>query len=375
LTNDPANAKMQITLTPCAGVIFCGKKMRTIFWDYEKNEVKMIDQRLLPGMLVVVSYSTHADVARSITEMVIRGAPAIGAAAAFGLALAARESKARAPRELLADLQAAGVTLKAARPTAVNLAWAVDRIIRSATSPAIATADDLRQLVLSEAQKLADEDVEINKRMAAHGAELIADGDTIVHHCNTGALATVDWGTALGVIRTAWEQGKKIHVLVDETRPRLQGARLTAWELEQYGIPYEIITDNMSGYFMRAGQVQKVLFGADRVTANGDVANKIGTYMLALAAKDNGIPAYTVAPTSTIDLSLAHGGLIPIEERTSDEVLNIQLAGERVTPKNAKARNPAFDVTPNRLITGIVTENGVVYPPFDVNLKKIVFSI
>jgi methylthioribose-1-phosphate isomerase len=173
------------------------------------------------------------------------------------------------------------------------------------------------------------------------------------------------------VIRTAWEHGKKIHVLVDETRPRLQGARLTAWELSQYGIPYEIISDNMSGYFMRAGKVQKVFFGADRVTANGDVANKIGTYMLALAAKDNGVPAYSVVPTSTIDLSLAHGGLIPIEERTPSEVLDIQLAGVPVTPKGAKARNPAFDVTPNRLITGIVTENGVAYPPFDVSLKQV----
>jgi methylthioribose-1-phosphate isomerase len=344
--------------------------MRTISWDYNKNEVQMIDQRLLPGTFMVVSYGSHVEVAQAITDMVIRGAPAIGAAAAFGLALAARESKSRTLHELLADLQAAGSTLKAARPTAVNLAWAVDRILLSAMSPDLVTADDLRQLVLSDAQKLADEDVEINKRMAAHGAELIADGDTIVHHCNTGALATVDWGTALGVIRTAWEQGKKIHVLVDETRPRLQGARLTAWELEQYGIPYEIISDNMSGYFMRAGQVQKVFFGADRVTANGDVANKIGTYMLALAAKDNEIPVYSVVPTSTIDLSLAHGGLIPIEERTQDEVLNIQLAGVPVTPKGAKARNPAFDVTPHRLITGIVTENGVVYPPFDVNLKK-----
>jgi len=353
--------------------------MRTIFWDYDKNEVKMIDQRLLPETFVVVSYKTHTEVAHAITEMVIRGAPAIGAAAAFGLALAARESRAATSRELLADLQAAGSTLKAARPTAVNLAWAVERILgtlshRERVGGEGESADDLRQLILTEAQKLADEDVEINKRMAAHGAELIADGDTIVHHCNTGALATVDWGTALGVIRTAWEQGKKIHVLVDETRPRLQGARLTAWELSQYGIPYEIISDNMSGYFMRAGQVQKVFFGADRVTANGDVANKIGTYMLALAAKDNGIPAYSVVPTSTIDLSLAHGGLIPIEERTQDEVLNIQLAGERVTPKGAKARNPAFDVTPNRLITGIVTENGVVYPPFEVNLKKVVLS-
>jgi methylthioribose-1-phosphate isomerase len=342
--------------------------MRTIFWDDEKNQVQMIDQRLLPGMFALVSYRTHQGVAQSISEMVIRGAPAIGAAAAFGLALAARESKAQTVEDLLVDLQTAGATLKAARPTAVNLAWAVDRMLRCAMSPEIASAEDLRQFVLTEAQKLADEDVEINKRMAEHGAALIEDGDTIVHHCNTGALATVDWGTALGVIRTAWEQGKKIHVLVDETRPRLQGARLTAWELSQYGIPYEIISDNMSGYFMRSGKVQKVFFGADRIAANGDVANKIGTYMLALAAHDNGIPAYSVAPTSTVDLSLAHGGLIPIEERGPEEVLNIQLAGEKVTPKGAKARNPAFDVTPNRLITGIVTENGVAYPPYEDNL-------
>lgn len=342
--------------------------MRTVFWEF--NQLKMIDQRLLPETFTVVSYRTHAEVAQAITEMVVRGAPAIGAAAAFGLALAGFESRAQAAGELLSDLQAAAITLKAARPTAVNLAWAVERILQSVTRFPGSAVDEIRAYVLSEAQKLADEDVEINKRMAAHGAALIADGDTIVHHCNTGALATVDWGTALGVIRAAWEQGKKIHVLVDETRPRLQGARLTAWELEQYGIPYEIISDNMSGYFMRAGKVQKVLFGADRITANGDVANKIGTYMLALAANDNGIPAYSVAPTSTVDLSLEHGGLIPIEERTPAEVLDIQLAGERVTPQNAKARNPAFDVTPNRLITGIVTENGVVVPPFDVNLKK-----
>lgn len=342
--------------------------MRTVFW--EDDQLKMIDQRLLPETFTVVSYRAHAEVARAITDMVVRGAPAIGAAAAFGLALAGYESRAQTPRDLLADLQAAAITLKAARPTAVNLAWAVERILKSVTLFPGASADEMRAFVLSEAQRLADEDVGVNQRMAAHGAELIADGDTIIHHCNTGALATVDWGTALGVIRTAWEQGKRIHVLVDETRPRLQGARLTAWELEQYGIPYEIISDNMSGYFMRAGKAQKVLFGADRITANGDVANKIGTYMLALAAKDNGIPAYSVAPTSTIDLSLEHGGLIPIEERNGDEVLNIQLAGERVTPKNAKARNPAFDVTPNRLITGIVTENGVAYPPFEASLRK-----
>ena len=344
--------------------------MRTIFWDYDKNLVNMIDQRLLPETFKVVSYQTHTEVANAITDMVVRGAPAIGAGAAFGLALAARESKSNETKGILSDLEISGTHLKASRPTAVNLAWAVDRILRSVSSFQ-GSPEDLRQVVLTKAQQLADEDVAINKRIAAYGAELISDGDTIVHHCNTGALATVDWGTALGVIRTAWEQGKRIHVLVDETRPRLQGARLTAWELEQYGIPYEIISDNMSGYFMRAGKVQKVFFGADRVTANGDVANKIGTYMLALAARDNGIPAYSVVPTSTIDLNLLHGDLIPIEERTADEVLNIQLAGERVTPKNAKARNPAFDVTPARLISGIVTEKGIAYPPYEESLAKL----
>ncbi|MBK7453027.1 MAG: S-methyl-5-thioribose-1-phosphate isomerase [Anaerolineales bacterium] len=343
--------------------------MRTVFW--ENNELKMIDQRILPARFEVISYRSHKDVAFAITDMVVRGAPAIGAAAAFGLALAGFESASSSTEGLLADLGAASAVLKASRPTAVNLAWAVDRLMTVARS-VTGSADDLRAAVLAEAQKLADEDIEINKRMAEHGAVLIDDGDTIIHHCNTGALATVDWGTALGVIRTAHEQGKHIHVLVDETRPRLQGARLTAWELEQYGIPYEIISDNMSGYFLKTGKAQKVLFGADRVAANGDVANKIGSYMLALAAHDNNVPVYSVVPTSTVDLSLAHGDLIPIEERNTDEVLGIQFHGEPVAPKNAKARNPAFDVTPNRLLSGIVTENGVVYPPFDINLPKFV---
>jgi len=330
----------------------------------------MIDQRLLPARFEIVSYGDHKSVARAIRDMVVRGAPAIGAAAAFGLALAGYESGSASSRGLLADLQAAAATLKAARPTAVNLAWAVDRALRAAYAVE-GSADDVRAAVLNEAQRIADEDVEINRRMAEHGAALINDGDTIIHHCNTGALATVDWGTALGVIRTAHGQGKRIHVLVDESRPRLQGARLTAWELEQYGIPYEIISDNMAGYFLKAGKAQKCLVGSDRTAANGDVANKIGTYMLALAAHDNGVPFYPVVPTSTIDLSLAHGDLIPIEERDPEEVLDIQFHGERVAPQDAKARNVAFDVTPNRLITAIVTENGVVYPPFDVNLKKI----
>lgn len=345
--------------------------MRTVFW--ENNELKMIDQRILPGKFEVLSYRGHREVAHAITDMVVRGAPAIGAAAGFGLALAGFESASSSTRDLLADLQAAANTLKDARPTAVNLAWAVDRVMRLAEQmKEERSADDVRQAVLAEAQRIADEDVEINKRMAEHGAALINDGDTIIHHCNTGALATVDWGTALGVIRTAHEQGKKIHVFVDETRPRLQGARLTAWELEQYGIPYEIISDNTAGYFLKAGKVQKCFVGSDRTAANGDVANKIGTYMLALAAFDNGVPFYPVVPTSTIDLSLAHGDLIPIEERNPQEVLGLEFEGQRVAPQNAKARNIAFDVTPNRLVTGIVTENGVAYPPFDVSLRHMV---
>ena len=328
--------------------------MRTVFWDYETDEFKMIDQRRLPGVFEVLAFRDYKSVAQAITDMVVRGAPAIGATAAFGLALAARESASTSTSGLLTDLQSASAVLKAARPTAVK-------------SP-----DALRQKVLEEAQRIADEDVEINKRMGEHGATLIDDGDTIIHHCNTGALAAVDWGTALGVIHTAWEQGKKIHVLVDETRPRLQGARLTAWELEQYGIPYDIISDNMAGHFLRSGQAQKCFVGSDRTAANGDVANKIGTYMLALAAHDNGVPFYPVVPTSTIDLSLAHGGLIPIEERDPAEVLDLQYQGERVAPLEAHARNIAFDVTPARLVTAIVTENGVVSPPFDVNLPKYV---
>ena len=331
----------------------------------------MIDQQRLPAKLEVLSFHTCLEVSEAIKNMTVRGAPAIGAAAGFGLALAGFESKATSPSQFSADLTTAAGMLKASRPTAVNLAWAVDRVMKATgVSMAGKKVAELRASVLAEAQKVADEDVEINKRMGQYGAELIKDGDTIIHHCNTGALAVVDWGTALGVIRTAHEQGKKIHVLVDETRPRLQGARLTAWELQQYDIPFEIITDNMAGYFLHSGQAQKVLFGADRIAANGDVANKIGTYMLALAAHDNGIPVYCVAPTSTIDLSMADGSLIPIEERDPEEVLGLEYHGERVMPRGAKARNPGFDVTPNRLITAIVTESGIVSPPFNVNLSK-----
>jgi methylthioribose-1-phosphate isomerase len=344
--------------------------MRTVEWDDEHGCVSMIDQRLLPGEFQVVSYYDHHQVTQAIREMVVRGAPAIGATAAFGLALAAQNSAAQDAPGLLADLHQASQELQQARPTAVNLAWGLRRILDLADQ-FLGSADELRVAILQEAQTIADEDVALNQRMARFGADLIDDGDTIIHHCNTGALATVDWGTALGVVRMAHEQGKHLHILVDETRPRLQGARLTAWELRQYGISYEIISDNAAGYFLATGQAQKVFFGCDRMAANGDVANKIGTYMLALAAFDNHVPAYVVVPTSTIDMTVSHGSHIPIEERDGSEVLNIQVAGQPVAPQGSRARNPAFDITPHRLITAIVTEKGVVYPPFQSNLSQI----
>lgn len=346
--------------------------MRTVKWDYTHQQVRMIDQRLLPGEYREVSFASCDQVADAIQQMVVRGAPAIGATAAFGMALAAHTSPAGEVVELRGDMAAAAETLQAARPTAINLTWAVERMLQVANNPDMDNVRDLRAAVLDQAQRIADEDVEINKRMAAHGAGLMKEGETVIHHCNTGALATVDWGTALGVIRMAHEQGKRPHVLVDETRPRLQGARLTAWELEQYGISYEIITDNAAGFFLSRGKVNRVLVGADRAAANGDVANKIGTYMLALAARDNQVPFFAVVPTSSVDLSLAEGNQIPIEERGPGEVLDLEVKGEPVAPAGAMARNPAFDITPHRLITGIVTENGVVYPPFENNLPKVV---
>ncbi|MFN2174341.1 MAG: S-methyl-5-thioribose-1-phosphate isomerase [Anaerolineales bacterium] len=345
--------------------------MRTIEWNYKNNSIEMIDQRILPGQFEIVEYTDYKEIVYAIQDMVIRGAPAIGAAAAFGMALAAYQSKTSDIDSLRTDLRLAAQKLGDARPTAVNLPWALMRILRIVEQYQGNQAD-LRERILMEAQKIADEDVEINKRMAKYGASLIDDGDTVIHHCNTGALATVDWGTALGVIRMAYEQGKKIHVLVDETRPRLQGSRLTAWELQRYQIPFDVITDNAAGYFLKSGQVQKVVFGADRVASNGDVANKIGTYMLALAAHENQVPAYSVVPTSTIDLSLKHGGQIPIEERDPGEVLNLEKKGRPMSPEGITARNPAFDVTPNQLITAIVTENGIVRPPYLENLARAV---
>jgi methylthioribose-1-phosphate isomerase len=342
--------------------------MRTVEWH--DNHVRMIDQKRIPWELALVDLETYQAVAAAITDMTVRGAPAIGASAAFGLALAARQSQATTVEGLLADLEVAAAHLKAARPTAVNLAWAVDRVMALARSGEFNHPHDLRDLLLQEAQRIADDDVAINRQMGYNGAALVRDGDTILHHCNTGALATVDFGTALGVVRAAHEQGKRIHVLLDETRPRLQGARLSAWELEQLGVSYDILPDTAAGYYMQKGEITLVLVGADRVAANGDFANKIGTYQIAVLAKENGIPFYTVAPTSTIDLALPGGSHIPIEERDKGEV--IAPYGLALVPGHYRARNPAFDVTPHRYLSGIITENGIARAPFEESLRRAV---
>ena len=341
--------------------------MRTLEWHETEQKLKMIDQRVLPSEFKLIHLASYQEVSDAIKDMAVRGAPAIGVAAAYGMALAAIHSQAETLDAVRSDLKQAAQVLGASRPTAVNLPWALERMLKIAGQH-FEDVSGLRFALLSEAHTMAEEDVEVNKTLSTYGAELIDDGDTIIHHCNTGALATVDWGTALGVIRMAFEQGKKLHVLVDETRPRLQGARLTAWELSQYNIPYDIISDNSAGSFLRSGKVNKVIFGADRVARNGDVANKIGSYMLALAAHANSVPVYSVFPFSTVDIELKSGDLIPIEERPQDEVLDLKLKGRQVTPKGATARNPAFDVTPHELISALITEKGVIYPPFEEKL-------
>jgi methylthioribose-1-phosphate isomerase len=342
--------------------------MRTVEWH--DGAVRMIDQKQIPWELTQVDLHDVQAVAAAITDMTVRGAPAIGASAAYGMALAARQSAADRVDTLMDDLRQAGDILKAARPTAVNLAWAVDRMLAFAAAQQPRDANDLRNRLLDEAQRIADDDVAINRRMGAYGAALISDGMTVLHHCNTGALATVDFGTALGVIRAAHEAGRQFHVLLDETRPRLQGARLSAWELEQLGVSYDILPDTAAGYYMLKGEIKLVLVGADRIAANGDTANKIGTYQIAVLAKEHAIPFYVVAPTSTVDLSLATGAEIPIEDRGKDEVLAPY--GHALVPAHFSARNPAFDVTPNRYISGIVTENGIARPPFNDSLARAV---
>ncbi|MGD8595491.1 MAG: S-methyl-5-thioribose-1-phosphate isomerase [Anaerolineae bacterium] len=343
--------------------------MRTIEWD-PKGTVKMIDQRKLPLEFVIVEFDDYHDVATSIRDMYIRGAPAIGAAAAFGMALAARTSQAMTIAALQADLEEAAAVLRKTRPTAVNLSWAVERMLAASRASKHTEVDGLVEELIAEAQRIADEDVEINRRMGAHGASLVEDGFRILTHCNAGALATVDYGTALGVIRAAHEQDKNIHVWVDETRPRLQGARLTSWELMNEGIPMTLIADNVAGHLMRTGQVDIVFVGSDRTAANGDVANKIGTYKLAVLAKENGIPFYAVVPTSTVDLAVPTGDDIPIEERGPEEVTHP--GGCQVAPEGVHVLNVAFDVTPHRYVTGIVTENGIAYPPFTRSLRQVV---
>jgi methylthioribose-1-phosphate isomerase len=335
--------------------------------------LRLLDQRLLPHETRYVDYVDYRQVAAAIREMVVRGAPAIGVAAAYGLALAAQESGAETQDGLLADLEKAGAFLKNARPTAVNMTWAVERVLKNAHSHEFTDVVGLRKGVIDEAQAITEEDVRACRQIGLNGLALVPEGAGIVHHCNTGALAAVGIGTALGVIRTAHEAGKKIHVYVDETRPRLQGARLTAWELGQLGIPHTVITDGASGFFMRQGKVQLCLVGCDRVAANGDTANKVGTYNLALAAYAHGIPFYVVGPTSTLDLATASGDEIPIEYRAEEEVT--YLGGQHLTPEGTQAANPAFDITPAKYITAIVTEKEVIYPPYGKSLAKLVGQV
>jgi methylthioribose-1-phosphate isomerase len=340
--------------------------MRTIEW--EAGVVRMIDQRKLPHEYVEVEFTDYRDVATAIKEMYIRGAPAIGAAAAFGLALAAEHSPAQSTSELATDVRQASDVLRATRPTASNLFWALERMLSKLEGEMSADVDQVRQSLVVEAQALADEDVEANKRMGEYGAELVEDGYNILTHCNAGALATVDYGTALAPVRTAWKQGKQVHVYVDETRPRLQGARLTAWELMREGIPMTLIADNAAGYFIQTGKVDIIFVGADRVVANGDVVNKIGTYKLGVVAGENGVPFYAVVPTSTIDLSVDSGDQVPIEERGTEEVTHVR--GQLIGPEGVNVANPAFDVTPHRYVTGIITEHGIAYPPFGKSLRS-----
>ncbi len=342
--------------------------LRSVEWD--NGAVKMIDQRALPWRLEFARLETAAQVAESISNMTVRGAPAIGASAAFGMALASRECETSSMTDLVAYLDQQAKLLKAARPTAVNLAWAVDKLLEVAHSGECKSPDELREALLLAAQQIADDDVATNRRIGTVGAALIKDGTTVLHHCNTGSLACVQYGTALGVIRTAYEQGKQLHVLLGETRPRLQGSRLSAWEMQQLGLSYDIISDTAAGYYMQNGEVDIILVGADRVAANGDFANKIGTYQLAVMAAAHEIPFYCAAPTSTIDLSLGSGQEIPIELRDPSEVTTPY--GKAIVPAHFKARNPAFDVTPHRYLNGIVTEQGIARPPYTESLARAV---
>jgi methylthioribose-1-phosphate isomerase len=337
--------------------------------DRQDDVIVMVDQRKLPGQEIYVRCRTAPEVAKAIRTMVIRGAPAIGVAAAMGIAVGMRRSTAKGTRDFTVEFQKMCDLMAATRPTAVNLFWAIDRMKRvfaagaqSGESPA-----EILGRLDREAQAIHDEDVANCRAMGGHGAAMVPDGARVLTHCNAGALATAGYGSALGVIRAAVEQGKKIAVFADETRPFLQGARLTAWELVRDGINTTVITESMAGPLMRQGEIDVVVVGADRIAANGDTANKIGTYTVAVLAHEHRIPFYVAAPLSTIDLSTPDGDHIPIEERDQREVSH--LGSSRLTPEGAHIRNPAFDVTPYRYITGIVTERGILRPPYAESLK------
>jgi methylthioribose-1-phosphate isomerase len=327
---------------------------RPIEWLPE-GRVRYLDQTLLPQREVWKETSDYREIAEAIRRLEVRGAPLIGIAAAYGLALAACAGE---------PIEAAAAELRATRPTAVNLAWALDRCLRGVDGAA-----DMRAGLIKEALSIHDEDVEANLRMGGHGASLLPQGATVLTHCNAGALATGGYGTALGVVRRAYSDGRLGRVVATETRPLLQGARLTIWELQRDGIPCSLIVDSAAGSYIRRGEIDAVVTGADRITANGDVANKIGTYQLAVLARENGVPFYVAAPTSTIDLSLASGDEIPIEERSAEEVTSVW--SERIAPDGVEAANPAFDVTPNSYVTAIITENGVAEGPFNDGLARL----
>lgn len=344
------------------------RRFHSIEW-LDHGVVRLLDQRQLPHKVTYIDYANAEGVVEAIRDMVIRGAPAIGAAAAYGLALTAFHTAAANVEELRQELTTKADLLRQSRPTAVNLFWAVERMLNRLQDPALGSVENVQATTLSEAHNIANEDIQINKQIGACALPLIPDQATILHHCNTGSLATVDYGTALGVIRLAHESGKDVLAVLDETRPRLQGARLSAWELEQYGIPYVIIVDGASGHYMRTKGVDLCVVGADRVAANGDVANKIGTYNLAVVAHENGVPFYVAAPTTTIDLSTRSGDDIAIEERPAWELTRI--GDWQITPSGAAVANPAFDITPAKYVTAIITEKGIIHPPYRENLANI----
>ena len=341
----------------------------TIAWD--AGDVVMIDQRKLPAQEIYVHCRTPAEVARAIKNMVIRGAPAIGVAAAMGIALAARKSKATGTKQLAVDFTKVCELMAGTRPTAVNLFWAIDRMKRTfaASVQAGSSVDEIRSRLADEAQAVHDEDLASCRAMGAHGAGLVPENARILTHCNAGALATAGYGTALGVIRAAAEQGKVKQVFADETRPFLQGARLTAWELVRDHVPTTVITESMAGPLMRRGDIDLVVVGADRIAANGDFANKIGTYTVAMLAHAHEVPFYVAAPLSTIDLATPTGDGIRIEERAAREMTH--LGTTQLTPEGASVWNPAFDVTPARLVAGIITERGIARSPYEQSLRAL----